>query len=95
VIIPLYSVQMKMHLTAVFHFWTSHYNKVIKALQRRAMKLLRRPKHKSFEQWLREPGLVSLEEAQGRPCSCLQLLKGSCGEAEVGLFLCVTREGID
>jgi len=29
--------------------------------------------HKSYEEWLRELGLFSLEEAEGRPCWSLQL----------------------
>ena len=42
---------------------------------------------------LRELGLFSVEEAQGRPHRSLQLLKGGCGEVGVNLCSQVTAIG--
>ena len=48
--------------------------------------------HRSYEEWLREMGWISLERgAQGRPL--YSDLNGCCGEKEVGLFSQVTVIG--
>ena len=47
----------------------------------------------SYGKQLRELGLFSLEK--GRPYCSLQLLKGGCGEEQVGLFSQVTEKRLE
>ncbi|PKU37072.1 hypothetical protein llap_12624 [Limosa lapponica baueri] len=98
VILPLYCTLVRPHLGCCIQLWSPQHRKdvdLLELVQRRTMRMIRGLEHLSFEDRLRELGLLSLEKRrlQGYLIAAFQYLKEAYGKEGNKLFsrVCCNR----
>jgi len=91
-ILPLYSALIRPHLESCVQLWSSQHKEqmeLLEQLQRRTTKMARELEHLSYEERLREMGLVSLQKRKlwQDLRAALQYLKRAYKKAGEGLFI--------
>jgi len=90
-ILPLYSALVRSHLDYCIQLWDAQHKKfkdLLEWVQWRATKVIKEMEHLSYEEWLREMGLFSLEKRRlwRDLLVAFQYLKGAYKTAGEGLF---------
>jgi len=91
---------VRPHLVSCIQLWSPQHKNdmdLLEWVQRRATKMISRMEHLSYEERLRELGLISLEKRRlrGHLIAAFQYLKGAYKKAGEGLFTRARNDRLD